>query len=573
MASGSPDSSQAAALMSEADKIGAQFLQLEKFVNLNYTGFHKILKKHDKMHPDTPFHAVYMMRLSKMKWVTGKYNDVLITLSKAISRLRGDVPTGQRASVDYEQAEHHYLVETEDVTRVTWFIMQHLPIWQESAGEQSNQLVNSVYLDNAALELYHRGLDPNSNPKAKVFVELLHRDEETGEQLSQRFALKHSAVAGFLAGTYRIEEKVRRMREEGVDEAACVQLEKQAGDVRQMIESKVLAPTLQVRSMHTVFQIPFDHRVRVTLDTSIVLLSVNPDQQGKAGTTWFQKAKDAVPSDKLHRYAHSVLTVHTSLGHTDRPPVWLSELSASGLVTKVPQFSEFQLGCDLLFRSSVRVRPPFQQQQHSPKLSPPNVGVAATPEPFRSTTPPPAVRAVQRKAPQTREDMAAPLLAAEEEQVSGRPSGIPLHSIEQDAQPNGHRVPVRRNNGCCACLPCFSRKEPPAKVPMRIEPKVFFANERTFLSWLHMAVTMASISIAILAFADTNAFVARLSGIVLLSVAVFFTLYAIVMFHIRATRIKQRLPGPYDDFVGPKVLGMGLLGALILNFALTLQTL
>ena len=36
-------------------------------------------------------------------------------------------------------------------------------------------------------------------------------------------------------------------------------------------------------------------------------------------------------------------------------------------------------------------------------------------------------------------------------------------------------------------------------VPVKIEPKVFFANERTFLAWLHMSVTLASISIAIVA--------------------------------------------------------------------------
>lgn len=39
----------------------------------------------------------------------------------------------------------------------------------------------------------------------------------------------------------------------------------------------------------------------------------------------------------------------------------------------------------------------------------------------------------------------------------------------------------------------------PRKVPVKIEPKVFFANERTFLAWLHMSVTLASISIAIVA--------------------------------------------------------------------------
>ncbi len=46
-------------------------------------------------------------------------------------------------------------------------------------------------------------------------------------------------------------------------------------------------------------------------------------------------------------------------------------------------------------------------------------------------------------------------------------------------------------------------KEPPVMArttPMRIEPKTFFANERTFLSWLHMAVTIGSIAAALLGF-------------------------------------------------------------------------
>jgi hypothetical protein len=45
---------------------------------------------------------------------------------------------------------------------------------------------------------------------------------------------------------------------------------------------------------------------------------------------------------------------------------------------------------------------------------------------------------------------------------------------------------------------------PPFLLPqgtmMRIEPKTFFANERTFLSWLHMAVTLGSIAAALLGF-------------------------------------------------------------------------
>lgn len=39
--------------------------------------------------------------------------------------------------------------------------------------------------------------------------------------------------------------------------------------------------------------------------------------------------------------------------------------------------------------------------------------------------------------------------------------------------------------------------------PMRIEPKTFFANERTFLTWMHMAVTIGTIAAALLGFSGT----------------------------------------------------------------------
>lgn len=39
---------------------------------------------------------------------------------------------------------------------------------------------------------------------------------------------------------------------------------------------------------------------------------------------------------------------------------------------------------------------------------------------------------------------------------------------------------------------------------LQMEPKVFFANERTFISWLSMAVNLSSISIGVLAFTSRN---------------------------------------------------------------------
>lgn len=52
--------------------------------------------------------------------------------------------------------------------------------------------------------------------------------------------------------------------------------------------------------------------------------------------------------------------------------------------------------------------------------------------------------------------------------------------------------------------PMATRPKIPGVVQQRAEPKTFFANERTFLSWLHMALTMGSISAAMLGFSTTK---------------------------------------------------------------------
>mmetsp|Transcript_938 Transcript_938/g.1671 ORF Transcript_938/g.1671 Transcript_938/m.1671 type:complete len:131 (+) Transcript_938:37-429(+) len=106
-------------------------------------------------------------------------------------------------------------------------------------------------------------------------------------------------------------------------------------------------------------------------------------------------------------------------------------------------------------------------------------------------------------------------------------------------------------------------------VPTKVEPKTYFANERTFLAWLHMSVTLASISVAILAFAEHNE-AAQLIGTMMLPVALFFAGYALYTFQWRAKMIRERAPGPYYDKFGPVVLCSLLIAALVINFSMKL---
>jgi hypothetical protein len=77
----------------------------------------------------------------------------------------------------------------------------------------------------------------------------------------------------------------------------------------------------------------------------------------------------------------------------------------------------------------------------------------------------------------------------------------------------------------CSC--CFPY-EPTGKVS-RVEPKTFFANERTFLSWLNMSVTLGSIASALAAFGKSDrkqAAALQIMATVLVVTAISFCLYA-----------------------------------------------
>ncbi|KAK8158703.1 vacuolar transporter chaperone-like protein 1 [Phyllosticta citrichinensis] len=102
-------------------------------------------------------------------------------------------------------------------------------------------------------------------------------------------------------------------------------------------------------------------------------------------------------------------------------------------------------------------------------------------------------------------------------------------------------------------------------LPTRVEPKVFFANERTFLSWLNFTVILGGLAVGLLNFGDK---VGQISAGLFTLVAMAAMLYALVTFHWRAKSIRQRGQSGFDDRFGPTVLAIALLAAVMVNFIL-----
>lgn len=109
------------------------------------------------------------------------------------------------------------------------------------------------------------------------------------------------------------------------------------------------------------------------------------------------------------------------------------------------------------------------------------------------------------------------------------------------------------------------------KVPLKIEPKVFFANERTFLSWMHSATYLSAAAMGIIAYADDNPW-SQVYGLTLLPVALGFIVYAMNQFLKRLNMIKVKHPGPYLDEKGPLVLTILLMISIIGNFTIKLYS-
>ena len=111
-------------------------------------------------------------------------------------------------------------------------------------------------------------------------------------------------------------------------------------------------------------------------------------------------------------------------------------------------------------------------------------------------------------------------------------------------------------------------KAPPGKkihVPVRVEPKVYFAAERTFLLWLEFSIIVGSIAATLLNFGDISGSLVSAS-VLFTIVACASMLYSLGLYLWRVKCVRERRAVRYHEPWGPTMLCIGLLAAVIVNF-------
>lgn len=131
-----------------------------------------------------------------------------------------------------------------------------------------------------------------------------------------------------------------------------------------------------------------------------------------------------------------------------------------------------------------------------------------------------------------------------------------------------------------------------ALVRTRIEPKTFFANERTFLAWLTIAVMVMFMGLSLLDGSNlaggagvgklggpgarscrnnTSCKAAQICGALIVPLAIILMLYALFMYRKRSIQILRRETVRFDDQRGPIVITVLLVTVLVTAFVISIR--
>ncbi|KAJ2159704.1 hypothetical protein GGF46_002829 [Coemansia sp. RSA 552] len=465
---------------------------------------------------------------------------------------------------------------------------------------------------------WYGGMDSN-----EIFVERkTHHEDWTGEKsVKERFSIKEKHVNDYLAGNYTLDAKIERLREEGKKSEQDLQdMDTLARQVLHSVQTKHLCPVVRSFYNRTAFQIPGDARVRISLDTELTMVREDSfDGKQRAGSNWRRTdigvdyPFSQLPEKDVCRFPYAILEVKLQTQSGVEPPQWVLDLIDSHLVEAVPKFSKFIHGTSVLLEDRVDVLPFWFSQMDRDIRKPvtKGIGISRTSSPRGSFV---GMDSAAVRYRNKRSDSATPsqgslqgqgdvevIVEAEPGEHSSQNEGTMTHYTSAYASEPGEETALlgsrqssQRTHASASWLQMLNpfnkpgasqsraheRQQPGGvtfasggddrhgkriAVPVRVEPKVFFANERTFLSWLNFAIVLGSLALGLLNFGDRTG---KIAGAAFTLVAMFVMVYALLLFQWRAERIRNREAGPYDDRVGPTILVVVLISAVVLNFYL-----
>ncbi|KAI9269158.1 VTC domain-containing protein [Phascolomyces articulosus] len=515
----------------------------------------------------------------------------------------------------FERATAKYWVHPDNVTEVKSIILFHLPVHvynNEKQYEAKDAAISSVYFDNSNFDLYTERLERTKGAEAirfrwygqdmdNVYIERKthHAEWLDGKSVKDRFKLQEKEADAFAQGRYTADAIASDLHAashtNNLDEAAISQQHFVAQGVEQSLRQRQLEPMCRVFYNRTAFQRPNDQRLRISLDCNLTFIREDhlDHTQRRPKHAWHRADVEIdhpfhqIPQGDIHHFPYAILEtkIQTHLGQ--KVPSWLQSLLSSHLVYEVPRFSKYLHGASQLFQNHVPVLPWWMEELSKDIRKPPVLGVGLS----RSLSLQPLVNGHHRRSlfqpsntiisstqhvsitlTDDNEDSKTRRKKENENKKDYGQSGDLLSRFYPKLLGSGKKL----NSDKELSAPLAPSSQPPPQLPRpisqrimkRTEPKTFFANERTFISWLQFCALLLTVALNLLNHGD---YISRIIGAVFIIMASILCFYALFRYQFRAYQLRTgRFITRYDDLYGPTILCICLVTALVVNFYLRL---
>ncbi|KAI1135305.1 SPX-domain-containing protein [Hypoxylon sp. FL0543] len=502
-------------------------------------------------------------------------------------------------------------------------------VYTQQAGKEpdgnEDPKITSLYFDNSKFELYRRKVDRqvdasslrlrwygqlNTTPDIVLEQKIVH---ENGLSEEKKFPIKDKYIKAFIDGEYKMEKTIAKMERQGQTAEAIESFKTTVSELQDFIIKNKLEPVLRANYTRTAFQKPSDDRVRISIDTDIAFIredTLDRDRPCRDPQEWHRRDIDNgnmsypfknINQSEVSRFPYALLEIKLKEGGGRKRPRWVEDLMASHLIHAAPRFSKFVHGVASLFEDYVNQLPLW--------LSDLETDIRKDPQTAHDEE-------EQRKAQQAEDAMvvgsflgggpatkmgsykpatSSPIgksylseRAARDARASLPPSAINGNGNgngEQDVDEDGN-TQQRSYGTLSSVFPGFSlsrysrakrqRAQLPEGVtkpevwlknagPLQVEPKVWLANERTFLKWQHICILLGTLAISLYTAAGEN-FLAECMGIAYIVIAIMAGGWGYAMLHRRRDMIVERSGKDFDNMIGPLAVSAALMLALILNF-------
>jgi uncharacterized membrane protein YidH (DUF202 family) len=485
--------------------------------------------------------------------------------------------------------------------------------------------ITSLYFDNSKFDLYMRKVERQvdaSSLRLRWYGQLSSRPElhleqkvihENGTSEEKKISLKDKYIKQFIDGEYKMEKTLQKMERQGQPPEKIELIRKTAEEIQDFITKNKLEPVMRAVYIRTAFQKPADDRVRISIDSDIAFVredTLDRDRPCRDPADWHRGDIDNsnmtypfknINQSEVSKFPYSLLEIKVKEDAARKRPAWVEDLMGSHLVHSAPKFSKFVHGVASLFEDYVNNLPFWLSDlERDIRKSPKQAWDEEEQKKARRAQDEQVIGSFLGKGstsykasgsymPATSSPVAQSYLAqraaAEDRARANDISSTVINDHDGEGE-EGESNGQRSYGTLGKILPSFSigsyarSRRDRIKLPegvvepktwiknegdLKIEAKVWLANERTFLKWQHICILLGSLSVGLYTAAGKN-FLAECMGIAYVVIAAAAGIWGSFMFHKRQSMIVERSGKDFDNMIGPMTVSAALMVALLLNF-------